>query len=116
VKITRVCGDEAGETRLMEVEINVGFASPIPIAALRIDPAARPHREFHPAPVRGLVAPVVGEFEVVATNGDRKRLRPGEWLLADDVGTKGHSSAGIGPEVQLLHCALPEDWDDWRPA
>jgi hypothetical protein len=115
MKVTRVFGDEAGETRLVEVEMQVGFRSPLPVVALRIEPDPHPHEEFHPAPARGLVAPLRGEFEVVATNGDRKRLRPGEWLLADDVGTKGHSSRRIGDDVQLIHCALPDDWAGWAP-
>lgn len=114
MKITRVYGDPAGETRLMEVEIEDGFTSPIPAVALRIGMSRPVNLAFHPAPKRGLVTAMRGEYEIVTTSGERKRFRQGEWLLADDVGTKGHTSESFGEDAEMLHCELPGDWTGWR--
>lgn len=113
MKITRVYGDAFGETRLAEVEIPGGFGNSIPAVALRIGMQRSRHLEFHPAPARGLVVALHGEFEIITTSGDRKRFRQGEWLLADDVDTKGHSFEAFGDDHDLVHCAVSEDWDAW---
>lgn len=106
-------GDPSGETRLGEVQLSDGPGALIPAVALRIgEPRQLPFHDFHPAPARGLVVVLRGEYEIVTTSGDRKRFHPGEWLFADDVGTKGHTSQGFG-EVQMMHCQVPDDWDDW---
>jgi hypothetical protein len=54
-----------------------------------------------------------GEFEIVTTTGDRKRFRQGEWLLADDVDTKGHRFEAFGHDHDLVHCAVTADWNGW---
>jgi hypothetical protein len=107
-----VYGDETGDTRLQEVEFPGGFAAAIPAVALRIGLSRRPHREFHPAPARGLVVALRGEFEIVTTSGERHRFRQGEWLFADDVSSKGHTFEAFGPEQELLHCEVANEWPD----
>ena len=106
-------GDEAGETWLAEVEFPSGFGAAIPAIALRIGLLRSPHLEFHPAPARGLVVALRGEFEIGTTSGDRRRFRQGEWLFADDVGSKGHTFEAFGAEQELIHCTVPDAWRDW---
>jgi uncharacterized cupin superfamily protein len=52
-----------------------------------------------------------GEFEVVATAGDRKRFGPGECLLADDMDSKGHTFEEVGEErLVIIKIALAPEW------
>jgi hypothetical protein len=111
MKLTRVYGDSSGETRLEEVEVQGGFGAPIPSIAIRIGLSRSAHLEFHPAPARGLVVALRGEFEIATTTGDRKRFRQGEWLVVDDVGTKGHTFEPFAEDMELLHCQLPAELD-----
>ena len=113
MRCTRVYGDGSGETRLGEVDVPGGFGTAIPAVALRIGLARPPHLDFHPAPARGFVVALRGEFEIVTTSGSRRRFRQGEWLFADDVGSKGHTFEGFGADLDLVHCAVPADWDGW---
>lgn len=113
MKFTRVYGDDSGETRLQEIEFPGGFGTVIPANALRIGLTRPQHSEFHPASVRGFVVALRGEFEIVATSGDRKRFRQGQWFFADDVGSKGHTFEAFGSEQELLHCGVPDAWDGW---
>ncbi|HZS16203.1 MAG TPA: hypothetical protein VFC09_16565 [Candidatus Dormibacteraeota bacterium] len=111
MRITRSYGDGSGGTRLGDVELAEGA---VPAIALRFGPPQKlPFMDFHPAPARGLVVALRGEFEIATTNGDRKRFRQGEWFFADDVGTSGHTFEGFGEEQAMLHCAVPDDWDGW---
>lgn len=116
MKLTRVHADASGETRLSEVEVPHGFGAVIPAIALRVGLSRRDHLEFHPAPARGFVVALRGEFEIVTTSGDRKRFGQGEWLFADDVDSKGHTFQSFGDERELVHCAVTEDWDEWTAA
>jgi hypothetical protein len=111
MKVTRACGDASGDTHLEEVEVPNG---PVPTVVIRIGPPQRrSFHDFHPAPARGLVIALQGEFEIATTNGDRKRFGPSEWFFADDVGTKGHTTECFGAVQHLLHCQVPPDWDGW---
>lgn len=114
MRITRSSGDGSGGTRLREVELSDGPGAEVPAVMLRISgPMKIAMHEFHPATARGLVVALRGGFEIVTTNGDRKTFQQGEWFFADDLGTKGHTTVGIGEEQLMLHCHVPDDWDDW---
>jgi hypothetical protein len=66
---------------------------------------------FHCAPRRQLVLCLQGAFEVVSTSGDSRLFQPGDWLLADDVGTKGHLTKGLGPERRVnLAIGIDSAW------
>jgi hypothetical protein len=111
MKVTRAFGDVSGATRLAEVNVPDGR---VPAVLLQLgSPRERGFHDFHPAPARGMVAALQGEFEIGTTNGDRKRFGPGEWFFADDVGTKGHTTECFGEAQHLLHCEVPQDWNGW---
>jgi hypothetical protein len=108
MKMMRVFGDASGETHLVEVETPDGQ---IPATGVNTGASQqRPFHDFHPASRRGLVVALRGEFEIATTTGARKRFRQGEWLLADDVGSKGHTFEGFGDEQVMLQILVPDDW------
>jgi hypothetical protein len=112
MRVARACGDDSSETRLVEVEVPDGR---VPAVVLQLGSARpRPFHDFHPAPARGFVTALRGEFEIGTTNGDRRRFGPGEWFFADDVGTRGHTTECFGEAPHLLHCEVPEDWNGWE--
>ena len=53
-------------------------------------------RDWHPAPQRQFVITLAGEAEVVAGDGETRRLRPGTVLLVEDTTGRGHVTRGVG--------------------
>ena len=53
-----------------------------------------------------------GELEIITTLGQHERLKPGDVLLADDVGTKGHISRDVGEEpLMLMAIGIDGEWE-----
>jgi hypothetical protein len=107
----RVHGDAGGETHLTRLDLpiqdtpagKVRGMSDIPMIdggmAEFVD-CRKPDTGIHEAPRRQFVVVLGGVLEVETSLGRRERLAPGDVLLADDVGTKGHHSRDAG-EVPL---------------
>ena len=57
-----------------------------------------------------------GELEIVTSLGDARRLVPGDVLLADDIGSKGHISRDVGEEpLMLLAIGIASGWEGLDP-
>jgi hypothetical protein len=108
--ITRVYGDDAGETHLETVDLaelgpvpdrtpSVGFTD-VPTTTLAVTESLvrRPAWGVHPPPRRQLLVVLSGAFEVAATDGGRARIEAGGCLLVDDVDSAGHSFADVGDD------------------
>ncbi len=52
--------------------------------------------DLHPAPARQFLALLSGEAEVETTDGEVRRLVPGDLVLLDDTTGKGHRTRNIG--------------------
>lgn len=52
--------------------------------------------DWHPAPRRQFVITLSGEAEIVASDGEVRRIGPGTVMLADDTTGKGHITRGVG--------------------
>ena len=48
------------------------------------------HGDYHPTPRRQFVFTVAGEAEVVVSDGEMRRMRPGTVWLTEDTKGKGH--------------------------
>ena len=49
---------------------------------------------------------------MTTTTGESKVLRPGEWLLADDLDSKGHLTRGVGSERRVnLAIGIADGWE-----
>ena len=59
----------------------------------------KPDVGVHNAPRRQFLVVLEGELEIVTTLGRSERLRPGDVLLADDGGSKGHISRDVGDDA-----------------
>jgi quercetin dioxygenase-like cupin family protein len=74
-------------------------------------------QDWHPAPRRQLVAVLSGALEVGTPDGQVRRFGPGDLFLADDVGTRGHTTRAIDGPVHVLFAPMPEGaetlWEPW---
>jgi quercetin dioxygenase-like cupin family protein len=80
------------ETLYAENTPPVLVSSAIPatgFAFLTLPPDVR-ETGWHPPPGRQFVVVLDGEFEVETTDGDRRRFRPGEMVLVEDLEGRGH--------------------------
>lgn len=116
-----IYGDGAGDTHLRPLELAVRDTYAGKIRGLSDIPATtagigafedrKPDSGMHDAPRRQFVIVLAGELEIVTTLGQQERLLPGDVLLADDVGSKGHLSRDVGDEpLSLMTVGIANDW------
>jgi hypothetical protein len=127
INVTHLYADVDGETHLEDVAIVVedplpdaGFVSNhIPAETVILTEYLKKDyapEVLHGAPRYQFVVCLQGAFEVTTTSGDTKRFGPGDWMLADDVGSKGHITRTIGDERRIgLAIGLPDGWT-WEQA
>jgi hypothetical protein len=115
-------GDASGETHIARIDLPLketyagtvrGWQDiPATTAGLGQFVGRKPDVGVHNAPRRQLLIVLEGELELVATGGDHERLRPGDVLLADDGGTKGHISRDVGAEpLMLMAVGIDSSWE-----
>jgi hypothetical protein len=109
MKYTRIYADADGESHFEDVEVAMK-AAPYNTGAISEMIAAKGVMfrlsgdyfvDWHNAPRRQFVVNVTGMVEIVASDGQKRRLGPGTILLAEDVTGKGHTSRGLGGEERL---------------
>jgi quercetin dioxygenase-like cupin family protein len=115
MKYTRLYSDAGGESHFEEVKLGfqtVDFAPPAPpldisvlgqseqCSILKAQPGWK--GDWHPAPSRQLHFYLSGEVEAEVTDGERRRIRAGEFTLVEDTTGKGHRSHVIGNEVVVI--------------
>ncbi len=114
-------GDADGETHVTPLVLPVHESSAGTVRGLHDVPATtvgfggfigrKPDVGVHHAPRRQILVVLQGELEIHTTSGDVRRLLPGDLLLADDVGTKGHVSRDVGDApLMLLAAGIAEGW------
>ncbi len=115
-------GDASGETHITQIELPLkethagtvrGWQNiPATTAGMGQFVGRKPDVGVHNAPRRQLLIVLGGELELIATCGDTERLLPGDVLLADDVGTKGHISRDVGDEpLMLMAVGIETSWE-----
>jgi hypothetical protein len=105
-------GDADGDTHLMplplpERETPVGPVRslpeiPVTTAGLAAFVGRKPGGDLHTAPRRQFVLVLGGELAIVTTGGVEHRLGPGDLMLADDVGSKGHLTLDVGGDPLVM--------------
>ena len=76
----------------------------------------KPDQGLHGAPRRQFVLVLRGALEVETSLGRRTELGPGDLMLADDVGSRGHYSRDVGEEpLTLMTIAVATSWTGPEP-
>jgi uncharacterized cupin superfamily protein len=115
-------GDPDGETHLVALEFPVKETSAGTVRGLNDIPVTtmgfgefvgrKPDAGMHNAPRRQFLVVLNGVLELETSLGEEEHLRPGDVLLADDIGTKGHHSRDVGEvPLTLLAIGIGTDWD-----
>ncbi|MBN1213432.1 MAG: cupin domain-containing protein [candidate division Zixibacteria bacterium] len=109
MKYTRLYSDADGKSHFEDVELefhDVDFAPPAPpldistfgevetCSLLKAAPGWK--GDWHPAPFRQLHFYLSGEVEAQVSDGERRRIRAGEFALVEDTTGKGHRSHVVG--------------------
>ncbi len=105
----RLYADENGESHFEDVSgemIPTDFAPPAPITftgchrrektALFFSAPPNWDAKWHPVPAHQFLAFLKGDYEVEASDGEKRLFGPGDLILAEDVTGKGHYSKLIG--------------------
>jgi hypothetical protein len=112
----RLYADEAGESHFEEVEIPLELtdfappADPAHLASLGEASALAVvagdetwgGAEPHPAPARQYMVSLQGAIQVTASDGDVRRVGPGEVLLVEDTTGNGHSTRALEDVTFLI--------------
>ena len=65
---------------------------------------------LHGAPRRQFVVCLRGRFSVTTSGGETREFGPGDWVLFDDVGSKGHITRTVGDERRInVAIGLPDE-------
>jgi hypothetical protein len=116
VSYVRLYADDDGESHFVDVPVRfteVDFAPPAaPLQIASLFPAERcsllcapsdwDGLTPHPSPRRQLFCNLRGEYEVKASNGERRTFAAGTLLLLEDTTGKGHSTRITSREDVLL--------------
>ena len=122
MKITRFTLAPGGGSRFVDIEVPIdnaqtdafghtshrSVAVPAQSAVLGELPAGL-EQDWHPASRRQILAILSGTVEIEVSDGQKRRLGPGEMFLADDCGSRGHKTRTIGGPVRILFVHLPAD-------
>lgn len=112
---SRLATDAEGESYFSEAGIPVTmqqFAPPaLPFGVSPLSPATQCgflhlpagwYGELHPSPMPMWIFALRGQMQFEATNGDMRRIAPGDALLLEDTTGRGHVSRVLGDaEVTL---------------
>jgi hypothetical protein len=114
-------GDDAGDTRVTVLDLPTNETEAGVVRGLSAIPATttgfgefverKPDVGMHTAPRRQFLVVLDGVLEIVTTLDQREHLRPGDVLLADDVGSKGHISRDVGEDpLAIMAIGIADDW------
>lgn len=109
MKYTRIYSSPDGESHFEDVEVAMnpapantgGISAMVPAKGVMFRSSGPYFIDWHNAPRRQFVVNLTGTVEIVASDGEKRRLGPGTILLAEDVTGKGHTSRGIGTEERI---------------
>jgi quercetin dioxygenase-like cupin family protein len=116
-------GDGDGETHITRLEFPVKETYAGTVRGLNDVPVTtmgfgefigerKPDAGLHNAPRRQFLVVLRGELELESSTGEQERLQPGDVLLADDIGAKGHHSRDVGLEpLMLMAIGIDSSWD-----
>ena len=123
MKYLRVYADETGESHFEDVEVPTTLSvSPVSDARVEVSPwrpteamlfrrvvSDHPPEVAHIAPARQFVIHLAGAAELEVSNGERRRIGPGDVVLVEDTHGQGHRTRRLGSDERVtIMIALPE--------
>jgi len=108
VQYTRIFSDSDGETHFVDVEDEYQQIELAPKIVMGVTETRQANNvrmaylpsgysdDFHPAPVRYLVAYLRGQVEITVTDGEIRNFGPGDVSLQGDVKGTGHKNRVLG--------------------
>ncbi|GAB7016928.1 cupin domain-containing protein [Methanogenium cariaci] len=123
MKYVRIYADEYGESHFEDRSFDLTpteFAPPAPPLFLSVFHSADQYAfgrippgwfgTWHPTPRRQFFFQSAGEVEVKVSDGEVRRFHPGNIILLEDTGGKGHITRVIGTEdVCAAFVQLPDE-------
>jgi hypothetical protein len=124
VKIIHVYNDPDGESHIRDVELPVTerstggtdisrFAETVPATEMVLREVVHNNDkvEFHHPAARQFVVHLSGEAEIETSDGDVRRIRPGDILFAEDMVGRGHKFKPLGSSPRMtIFVRVPEGW------
>ncbi len=72
----------------------------------------KPDVGLHEAPRRQFLVILGGVLELISSDGQVAHLVPGDFVLADDIGSKGHISRDAGDDpLMIMSIAIDPEWE-----
>lgn len=109
MQIVRVFSGEDGESHFEDVSTEdfAKMANRLGEGAIEVNQRPAPSfSDYHNAPRRQYVVILSGIAEFETADGSKRRLHPGDVLVAEDLTGHGHIARGIGDE-QRVSLAVP---------
>ncbi|MGD9894771.1 MAG: hypothetical protein AB7R89_35005 [Dehalococcoidia bacterium] len=108
MSLIRICADEHGETHFEDLTFPQELTSaPADEVSLRYQTAGR-LMDWHTVSKRMYFVTLSGEAEITVSDGETRRVGPGNVTLCEDLTGKGHRTRVAGAEPRLcLAVTLP---------
>ncbi len=119
MKIQSLYNDANGESHWREIEVEFewrDFAPPArPLGVSKFEPATTVGfiqgevgwvGDWHPVPQRQYMYMLEGSLEATASDGEARKLGPGEGALVEDTEGKGHYTRVLG-DVPVIMIVVP---------
>jgi hypothetical protein len=97
MKITRLYTGTDSQSHFDDIEVESGILQPRDGVIFR-DATPDHVNRWHRAPRRQYVINLSGETEIEIEDGSKRRLGPGDILLAEDTSGQGHISRDVGAQ------------------
>ena len=104
MQIVRVYSGDDGESHFEDLTRDqlAEIVFPIGEGPIRLGPGPSPSfLDYHPAPRRQYVVHLSGIAEFETADGTKRRLMPGDVLVAEDLTGHGHIARSIGDETRV---------------
>lgn len=117
-KIYRIFSDDNGDSHIEELTVQLNDAGTIGRLSAKVPATGVIFREveasydydYHTAPERQYVVMLDGELEIETSLHDKRVLKAGDILLAEDTTGKGHRSRNLkAAKRKSLFITLPEN-------
>ena len=95
-RLLHVYATPDGESHIREITVSAEAGS-FPLSGLTARSYNPSHVDWHVAPRRQFAINLTGELRVETSDGDTRRIGPGDLVLLEDTHGRGHVTRLLGP-------------------